>query len=183
MRFCRMSMKFKLIPIVDKIYKEITFVYIVNYELGDFHHKTNVKNQHCVETGEKPCEGANESCLFRKFFFATGKICWYVQIQRRRLFRNTSKNNHWIEKTTWQISANQIFDCTRCSTPKRVTSLRGPSLRHCARATQLLSKKCCSGVEPLATLCPIWPARDLNLWLPAPESNALPLDQLADKSV
>ena len=29
--------------------------------------------------------------------------------------------------------------------------------------TQLLSKKCRSGGEPGATLCPIWPARDLNL--------------------
>ena len=30
---------------------------------------------------------------------------------------------------------------------------------------QLFSKKCRSGGEPLATLCPIWPARDLNLRL------------------
>ena len=30
-------------------------------------------------------------------------------------------------------------------------------------ATQLLSKKCCSRGEPLATLCPISPARDFNL--------------------
>ena len=53
--------------------------------------------------------------------------------------------------------SNQIksFIYTRCSTPKCVTSLRGPSPRHCARATQLLSKKCCSDDEPLATLCPI----------------------------
>ena len=27
-------------------------------------------------------------------------------------------------------------------TPKRITSWRGPTLRHCARATQLFSKKC-----------------------------------------
>ena len=47
---------------------------------------------------------------------------------------------------------NEIFHYTRCVTPKRVTSLQGPSPRHCARATQLLSKKCCSGGEPLATL-------------------------------
>ena len=52
-------------------------------------------------------------------------------------------------------TSNQIFHYTRCTTPKRVTSLRGPSPRHCARATQLLSKKCRSGGEPLATLCPI----------------------------
>ena len=55
----------------------------------------------------------------------------------------------------FQIKSNQIFRYTRCSTPNRVTSLRGPSPRHCAWATQLLSKKCCSGGEPLATLCPI----------------------------
>ena len=34
---------------------------------------------------------------------------------------------------------NQIFHYTRCNTPKRVTSWRGPSPRHCPRATQLLS--------------------------------------------
>ena len=34
---------------------------------------------------------------------------------------------------------------TSCITPKRVTSLLGPSPRHCARATQLHSKICCSG--------------------------------------
>ena len=35
----------------------------------------------------------------------------------------------------------KIFHYTRCKTPERVTSWRGPSPRHCARATQLLSKK------------------------------------------
>ena len=49
------------------------------------------------------------------------------------------------------------------------------------RATQLHSKKCCSGGEPLATLCPIWQARDLNLRPPALETNVLPLDQVAGK--
>ena len=33
--------------------------------------------------------------------------------------------------------------------------LTGPFPRHFARATQLLLKKCRSGGEPLATLCPI----------------------------
>ena len=51
--------------------------------------------------------------------------------------------------------SSQIFHYTRCNTPKRVTSLWGPSPRHCARATQLLSKKCRSGSELLAILCPI----------------------------
>ena len=40
---------------------------------------------------------------------------------------------------------NRIFHYTRCITPKRVTSLRGLSPRHCALASQLLSKKRCSG--------------------------------------
>ena len=64
---------------------------------------------------------------------------------------------------------------------KRVTSLRGPSPRHYARETQLLSKKCGSGGEPLATLSNLT-ARDLNLRPPAPETNALPLDKLAGPS-
>ena len=81
-----------------------------------------------------------------------------------------------------KTKSNQIFHYTRCNTPKRVTSWRGPSPRHCAQATQLLSKKCRSGGEPLATLCPIWPAQDLNLRPPSPETNALPLDQLAGLS-
>ena len=34
-------------------------------------------------------------------------------------------------------------------------SFLGPSLRHCARAAHLQSKKCHSGGERLATLCPI----------------------------
>ena len=53
--------------------------------------------------------------------------------------------------------SNQIFHYTRWIMPKRVTSLRGPSSRHCARTTQLLSKKCRSGGESLAT------PSDLNL--------------------
>ena len=73
-----------------------------------------------------------------------------------------------------------------------MTRWRGPSPCHCSRATQLLSKKCgsvgqllatlCGSVgQLLATLCSISPTRDLNLRPPAPETNALPLDQLAGK--
>ena len=46
---------------------------------------------------------------------------------------------------------NQIFLHTRI-TLKDVMRLRGPSPRHCAQATLLLSKKCRSSGEPLATL-------------------------------
>ena len=80
---------------------------------------------------------------------------------------------------TSSSTSNQIFHFTRRNTPRRVTSWRGPSPRHCARATPLLSKKCYSGGEPLVTLCSIWPARDLNLRPSTPETNPLPLDQLA----
>ena len=41
----------------------------------------------------------------------------------------------------------------------------------------ILSKKCRNGGEPLATVCPISLAQDLNLEPPAPETNALPLNQ------
>ena len=41
------------------------------------------------------------------------------------------------------LISNHIFHYTRCITPKRVTSLRGPYPRHCARATQVFSKKRC----------------------------------------
>ena len=75
--------------------------------------------------------------------------------------------------------SNQIFHYTRSNTLKRVSSLRGPFPRHCARATQLLSKKCRSGGKPLATLGPIRLARDSL----APETNALPLDQLASRKI
>ena len=34
------------------------------------------------------------------------------------------------------VFSNQIFHYIRCITPKRVTSLRGSSPSHCARATQ-----------------------------------------------
>ena len=77
------------------------------------------------------------------------------------------------------FKSNQIFHDTRCITPNRVTSLRGLFPRHCDQATQLQSKKYCSGGKQLITLCPIWPAQDLNLRPSAPETNALQLNQLA----
>ena len=53
----------------------------------------------------------------------------------------------------------------------------GPISASLRQQTQLLSKKSHSGGEPLAPKCPIWPARGLNPRFPAPETNALPLDQ------
>ena len=47
-----------------------------------------------------------------------------------------------FHKKAFSLSSNLIFHYPRWITPKRVTGWRGPSPRHCARATQLLSKKC-----------------------------------------
>ena len=47
-----------------------------------------------------------------------------------------------------QMKINQIFHYTRCITLKRITSLRGPSPRHCAQATQILAKKMSQRGEP-----------------------------------
>ena len=92
------------------------------------------------------------------------------------------KYKHWCNTRcrnfTLKTKSNQIFH-TRSIMPKRVTSLRGPFPRRCFRAKQLFSNKCRTGDKPLITLCPIWPARDLNLRPFAPETNAFPLDQLA----
>ena len=65
----------------------------------------------------------------------------------------------------------------------RGMSLLGSSPRHYAWATQLLSKKFCSGGEPLQTLCRIKPARELNLRPLARATNAFSLDQVAGWSL
>ena len=49
----------------------------------------------------------------------------------------------------------EIVHYTRGISLKRLMSLRSPFPHHCAWAAQLLSKKCRSGGEALATLCPI----------------------------
>ena len=121
-----------------------------------------------------PYAGITQSGFLHNFLTS---IVWNVVRIHDSLIiiAGTCRQLHWIAS----VKSNQIFHYTRWITPKRVTSLRDPSPRHCDQATQLLSKKCRSGGEPLATLCLIWPARDVNLRPPAPETNALPLDQLA----
>ena len=78
-----------------------------------------------------------------------------------------------------QRKSKANFSFARCITPKRIASLRGPFPRHCTRqATQPLSKNFRSGGEPLATMCPIWTTQDLSLSPPAPETSALPLNEM-----
>ena len=53
-------------------------------------------------------------------------------------------------------------------------SSRALSPRYCTRATQLQAfEEMLQRWEPLASLCPISPARDLNVRPPAQETNAL----------
>ena len=42
-----------------------------------------------------------------------------------------------MEWLSTNFTTNHIFCYTRCITPKRATSLQGPSPRHCAWATEL----------------------------------------------
>ena len=77
------------------------------------------------------------------------------------------------------LQGNQIFYYNRWVTPKRVTSLRGPSPRHCARATRL---------RPFEETSQRWKAVGntdsdfitprLEPQIPASETNALPFNQL-----
>ena len=89
-------------------------------------------------------------------------ILYYVGAKIWNLYR---KFQNVLEKFFWKtcakcmnlLNSNQIFHYKRCITPKRVMSWLGPSdLCYCTRATQLLSKKCHSRGEPLATLYPTW---------------------------
>ena len=61
-----------------------------------------------------------------------------------------------------------------CCTPKRLTCLWSPSPGHCAQETQLLSKKMSQWGQPLAILCLIRLAQDMNLRPTAPVTSALP---------
>ena len=108
------------------------------------------------------------------------KLPYYCAAKRHHNSNSTHMKVNYVFFTSYaKTNKNRIFDYTSCITPKRATILRGSSPRHCARATQLPSKKYRSVGKPLATLCPICPARDSNLRPPAPETNALPLDRLA----
>ena len=92
------------------------------------------------------------------------------------------KSSHWLHRFKLQnfdnffksnLSLYSLYYAKACN------EFVGPISASLRLATQLLSKKCCSGSKPLTTLCLIWPVRDLNLRSPVPETNPLPLDQLA----
>ena len=66
---------------------------------------------------------------------------------------------------------------------KRVTSLQSPSRVIAPVQHNSFRTKCCSGGEALATLCRIWPARELKHRPLVQATNALLLDQLAGWSL
>ena len=82
----------------------------------------------------------------------------------------------WID-----IKSSLIFRYSRCITSKNVTSLRCPSTRQCAQATQLLSKKMLQRWRAVGNTVSDLTVRDLNLRPPAPQTNALLLDQLTGR--
>ena len=78
--------------------------------------------------------------------------------------------------------SNLLSYCTCCISPKCETSLRGLSTRHYTYQQHRYfrnSKECCSVCETLATLRPIYLARDIQLRPLASETNALTFDYLA----
>ena len=89
-----------------------------------------------------------ESCIKNKRYKITAVMIRNFGMQGSVAFLNLRTYS-----SSYQIKSYRHY--TRCNTPKRVTSWRVLSPRQCARATELLSKKCCSGGEPMATLCPI----------------------------
>ena len=66
----------------------------------------------------------------------------------KKIFDFLSNAQDFLEA---MLQTNQIFGYTRFSKPKRVTSCKA-RLRHCARATQLLWKKYCSGGNTVSDL-------------------------------
>ena len=117
-------------------------------------------------------------------FFLHGSVLFYEYVQSNQSNTRDRKKPSQQEQTFFcnalLFFSAHLFRVYSIESlwPKQVTSLRGPSPRHCARATQLLSKN----VGKVATLCLIWLDRDLNLKSPALETNALLLDQLAGSS-
>ena len=104
-------------------------------------------------------------------------LCVITLCFRIKLMYSWLHNTH-ISTHPEDVSS-QICHYTCSIAMKRVMSWLGVSQSHCSLATFLSKKSFRRNVAAVATLYPIWPARDLNLRPTAPETNALPLDQLA----
>ena len=103
---------------------------------------------------------------FRWFYALNNDWVSYLRIVVTGIACSVNKST---EKTS---SKKSNLHYVSCITPKRVTSLLGPSPRHCAWAIQFLSKKSRNSDELMANLSSIWPAQDLNPWPPAPKLRA-----------
>ena len=68
--------------------------------------------------------------------------------------------------------------CTCCITPKHVNELAGPISASLRPGNPAPFKYMSQRLLAVGNMCPIWPARDLNLQPSAPEKKALPLNQL-----
>ena len=71
------------------------------------------------------------------FFFVQSRYCFTKHFFSVRFFARLLQPNQ-----------NLIFHNTRCITPKRIASWRGPSLRHRSRTTQSLRKNVAAVANP-----------------------------------
>ena len=106
-------------------------------------------------------------------------FCGYILNSKNPLNQKVYVGVYYLSLTFQLSHSIQCFYYSVCFTVKRAENWTSPFLRHCAWATQFLLKNSRKGGEPLAILCPIWSARELNLKPPASENNLLPLEQLA----
>ena len=93
-------------------------------------------------------------------------------------FRKLFSCNDWYAERNNQVRSS-IYSLYQVKACNELARLIYALLR--LQATQIFPKKRYSGGELLAIMCPIWPARGLDLRLPTPETNKLPLDQLVIK--
>ena len=105
-------------------------------------------------------EFVSKNCLFVDFFWSS------AQNSKNLGWKLSSVGPHsWIQINKVFVPPKILFIPPQSRYPgaglERVSSSPGPSLHHCARAKQILLKKCYSGGKPLATLFSIWPAQ---LW-------------------
>ena len=109
--------------------------------------------------------------------------CWKRQVRQCCFFicllSSANRTYHcYALNFKSNFSLYSLYYCEVCN------EFAGPiSVSLCLQATQLLSNNCRSGGEPLATLCSIWSAWDLNLRPTDLETYVLSLGQLVGEGM
>ena len=124
-----------------------------------------------------------KALVIQRRFLACGE--WNGSINQSVLFRGTTTwpgfglNEIICKKSRFLIWSNlslySLYYVKACNEFSR------PTLRHCTTAGNTASfDEDSQRGESLATLCPIWPAQDLNLRPPVPETNEFLPNHLAN---